>query len=171
MEVSFYYWWKYELRYFQKATLNHSSFLEITSFFETSAIPALMPINRGSVVLREEETRIRWGQEGIMSRFICMNPLHVFIVSDWHWKTVVGAEESQHWSCVLLWSWYWHTSHWYVIPTYRETQILIKYCSGYTPPVQANSRLVQHSGKTFLLQDIENGCKGIKIIVSLFNTS
>ena len=48
-----------------QATLSHSSWIENTSYFEDSSVPALLALNREGLVLQEQETKIRWGQEGI----------------------------------------------------------------------------------------------------------
>ena len=52
-------------KYPHKATLNHSSWVENTSFFEDSSVPALLALNKEGLLLEEQETKIRWGEEGI----------------------------------------------------------------------------------------------------------
>ena len=49
--------------------------------------------------------------------------------------------------------------------TYRQTYTENKtYFSGFTPSVQADSRLVCHSGQTFLLQNLDSGRKGMIVV-------
>ena len=61
-------------------TLNHSSFLHNTSFFENSAIPPLMALNRESMILMEQDTKIRWGQEGKTAK-VFRNSRNILIIS------------------------------------------------------------------------------------------
>ena len=54
-------------------TLNHSSWIENTSYFEDSSVPALLALNREGLVLQEQKTKIRWGQEGITESCFCQS--------------------------------------------------------------------------------------------------
>ena len=51
-----------------------------------------------------------------------------------------------------------------------QTHTVIRYLSGFTPSGQADSRLVTHHGKTFMLQDLQSGDKGL-IVVLMCNTA